>query len=109
VTVGIYTFELHLFAAGSLKAKRHVVKRLKDRLRARLNVAVAETAEHAELWQRAGLIVVSVAASREPLERLFEAVYREARLHVPGEVIETGSEFIEAADGGSRGWSEDWA
>ena len=45
---------------------------------------------------------------REPLERLFEAVHREAQLHVPGQVIETGSEFIEAADGGARGWSEDW-
>ena len=109
MTIGIYTFELHLPGAGSLKAKRHVIKRLKDRLRARFNLAVAETAEHAELWQRAGLAVVSVAGSREPLERLFEAVHREAQLQVPGQVIETGSEFIEAADGGARGWSEDWS
>lgn len=108
MTIGIYTFELHLPGAGSLKAKRHVVKRLKDRLRARLNVAVAETGEHGDLWQRAGLAVVSVAGGREPLERLFEAVHREAQLQVPGQVIETGSEFIEAADGGARGWSEDW-
>lgn len=109
MTLGIYTFELHLPGAGSLKAKRQVVKRLKDRLRARHNVAVSEIAEHGDLWQRASLAVVSVSGGREPLERLFEAVHREAQLQVPGEIIETGREFIEAADGGARGWSEDWS
>jgi uncharacterized protein YlxP (DUF503 family) len=109
VTIGIYTFELHLPGAGSLKAKRHVVKRLKDRLRSRFNVAVAETGEHGDLWQRAGFAVVSVASSRDALDRLFEAVHREVQLQVPGQVIETGNEFIEAADGGAHGWSEEWA
>jgi len=109
VTIGVYTFELHLPGVGSLKGKRQIVKRLKDRLRSRHNVAIAEYGEHADRWQRAGLALVSVAQGREPLERLFETVHREARLHVPGEVIETGREFIEGADGGERGWSEDWS
>ena len=109
MTIGVYTFELHLTEARSLKAKRKVVVRLKDRLRARYNVAVSELDEHADLWQRASVAVVSVAASREPLARLFEAVHREAEAQVPGHVIETGAEFIEGADGGSAGWSEDWS
>jgi uncharacterized protein YlxP (DUF503 family) len=109
MTIGVYTFELHLPAARSLKAKRQVVRRLKDRLRARHNVAVSELAEHGDLWQRASLAVVSVAATRERLIQLFDAVHREAESQVPGQVIETGSEFIEAADGGPGGWAEDWA
>ena len=109
MTIGVYTFELHLPASHSLKAKRQIVKRLKDRLRARHNVALCELQEHLELWQRASLAVVSVAHGRDPLERLFEAVHREAAAHVPGEVIETGSEFIEGADGGPAGWNEDWS
>ena len=108
MTVGVYSFEVHLPGAGSLKVKRQVVRRLKDRLRARHNVAVAELADHQELWQRAGLMVVSVAGDRDALVRLFEAVHREAQSLVPGQVIETGSEFLEAADGGPRGWSGDW-
>ncbi len=108
MTVGIYSFELHLPAARSLKDKRQVLRRLKDRLRAHHNVAVAETGEHLELWQRAALTVVSVADRREPLERLFEAVHREAQNHVPGQVIETGVEYLDGADGGVAGWGESW-
>jgi hypothetical protein len=47
---------------------------------------------------------VSVAHDRDALVRLFEAVYRETESGVPGHVIETGSEFLEAADGGPAGW-----
>ncbi len=108
MTIGVYTFELHLPTARSLKDKRQVVRRLKDRLRARYNVAVAETKDHLELWQRAGLVVVSVGDNRDTLVRRFESVHREAEAHVPGEVIETGSEFIQAADGGPAGWQENW-
>ena len=108
MTIGIYTFEVHLPAARSLKDKRQVLRRLKDRLRAHHNIALAETGEHSELWQRAALTVVSVADRREPLERLFEAVHREAQKHVPGEVIETGVEYLDGADGGVAGWSDSW-
>jgi uncharacterized protein YlxP (DUF503 family) len=108
MTVGIYSFELHLPAARSLKDKRRVVRRLKDRLRARYNVAVAEPPEHQDLWQRAGLTIVSVADRRESLEKLFDSVHREATSQVPGEVIETGTEYLDGADGGATGWSDLW-
>jgi len=97
--------ELHLPGARSLKDKRQVFRRLKDRLRSRYNVSVAEAAEHADLWQRGSLTVVSVAQSRDALVRLFEAIYRDAESGVPGQVIERGSEFIESADG-TVSWPE---
>jgi uncharacterized protein YlxP (DUF503 family) len=71
-------------------------------------VAVSEIEEHAELWQRAGLAVVSVASRREVLERLFEVVLEEAAREVPGDVIETGIDFIDGSDGGPGGWEEEW-
>jgi len=108
MTVGVFTFELHLPGARSLKDKRQVVRRLKDRLRARHNVAVSELEEHADLWQRGTLAVVSVASRREVLEELFDAVQREAESQVPGEVIDTGRDFIEGSDGGPGGWEGDW-
>jgi uncharacterized protein YlxP (DUF503 family) len=106
MTIGVYSFEIHLPTSRSLKSKRQVVRRLKDRLRSRHNVAVAETGGQ-DLWQRAELVVVSVATHRDPLVRLFEAVFREAETHVPGQVIETGSEFIEGADADPAGWEGD--
>jgi uncharacterized protein YlxP (DUF503 family) len=108
VTVGIFTFELHLRDTGSLKGKRQVVKRLKDRLRSRFNVAVSELNEHDGLWQRAALVAVSVADRRDTLDRLFESIRAEAEMLVPGHVVACGLEFVEAADGGPAGWSEDW-
>ena len=52
--------ELHLPMSGSLKAKRAVLNRLKDRIRQHSAAAVAEVG-HNDLWQRAalGLVVVS--------------------------------------------------
>jgi len=108
VTVGIFTFELHLRESRSLKGKRQVVKRLKDRLRSRFNVAVTELNEYDGLWQRAALAVVSVADQRDPLDRMFEAIRAEAELLVPGHVVVSGIDFLDAADGGPSGWSEDW-
>ena len=105
--VGVYSFEVHLPGSRSLKDKRQVLRRLKDRLHAHHNVAVAELAEHADLWQRGGLMVVSLSTTREGLERLFESVRKEAESHVPGHVIDTGTDFIEGSDGGPGGWDEE--
>jgi uncharacterized protein YlxP (DUF503 family) len=105
LTIGVYSFEIHLHDSRSLKEKRKVVRRLKDRLRSRHNVAVTELDDHADLWQRAALVVVSVANHRDVLARLFESVRREAEAQVPGQVIDTGTELIEASDAGPGGWS----
>jgi uncharacterized protein YlxP (DUF503 family) len=107
LTIGIYTLELHLPMASSLKEKRQVLRRLKDRLRSRYNVAVAETAEYADLWQRGGVTIVSVAHNRDALVRLFEAIYRETENGIPAEIIERSSEFIDARDPAPDSWSED--
>jgi hypothetical protein len=98
LTIGVYSFEIHLPMAQSLKDRRQVVRRLKDRLRAKHNVAIGESDDSSELWQRASLVVVSVARGRDPLERLFEAVYREAESLVPGTVFETGREYLDGVE-----------
>ena len=51
--------ELHLPEAGDLKQKRKLVKSLKDQLRVRFGVAVAET-QHHDKWQRTTLLCALV-------------------------------------------------
>lgn len=109
MTIGVLTLEIHLPQSRSLKDKRQVLRSIKDRLRARQNVAVSEMEEHANVWQRAGLAIASIASDRNALDRLFEAVMREAESQVPGSVIETGRDFIEASDGGPGGWEGNYA
>jgi len=109
MTVGVLTFDLHLPQARSLKDKRQVVRSVKERLRSRHNVAVSELEEHADLWQRASIAVVSVAGHRDVLEALFQSLVRETESQIPGHLVETGREFLEGSDGGPGGWEGDFA
>lgn len=57
--VGVARLTLQIPDSGSLKAKRQVLRRVTDRVKARFNVSVAEVGAN-DLWQRAivGLTVV---------------------------------------------------
>ena len=92
--IGVLTIELHFPEAQSLKAKRMVVKSIKDRLRRKFNIAIAETG-YLELWQRAELSAVSVNGTRSILESELEAVSRELENHFPSELVGTTFELIE--------------
>ncbi len=63
--------------AHSLKDKRHYVKSLKDRLRAKFNVAVAEI-DYQDLWQRGLIACVTVSPDQGHAEQILQAVEREA-------------------------------
>jgi uncharacterized protein YlxP (DUF503 family) len=68
MVVGLCTIELHLPGSQSLKAKRQVLLSLKDRLREKFNVSVAEVAEH-DRWQKAVLgIPASPMKAPTPIE-----------------------------------------
>ena len=58
--VALGTVELHLPDVDSLKGKRHVLKGLKEKVRQRFEVAVAEV-DHHDMWQRATLAVACVS------------------------------------------------
>ncbi len=60
MTVGLCSIELYLPGSGSLKGKRSRLKPLLHRLRREFNLAAAETA-HNDLWQSAGISIVTVA------------------------------------------------
>ena len=76
-SIGVVTFELRLEDSHSLKDKRHFVKSLKDRLRAKFNVAVAEI-DYQDLWQRGLVACVTVSPDQAHAEVVLQAVEREA-------------------------------
>ena len=63
--------------AHSLKDKRHYVKGLKDRLRSKYNVAVAEI-DHQDSWQRGLVAAVTVSPDQVFAEQVLQSVEREA-------------------------------
>jgi uncharacterized protein YlxP (DUF503 family) len=60
VVVGILQVDLTIPSADSLKAKRMVIKSLKDRIRKHFNVSIAEVEDN-DQWQSAVLAVAMVS------------------------------------------------
>ena len=92
--IGVVTLELRLENSHSLKEKRHVVKSLKERLRHKFNVSVAEI-DHQDLWQRATLAAVTVASDRGHAEKVLQSVEEEASEHVGPALVSACVEWIE--------------
>ncbi|MGA3018585.1 MAG: DUF503 domain-containing protein [Bryobacteraceae bacterium] len=91
--IGVVTLELRLENAHSLKEKRHVVESLKDRLRHKFNVAVAEI-EYQELWQRSAVAAVTVSSDRVHAEKVLCAVEEEAAALLGAELTGATVEWL---------------
>ena len=92
MVVAVLSVELHLPYAQSLKEKRMVLRRVKDRLQ-KFNVAVAEV-EHQDKWQRAGLGIVAISTDMAHVERELAAAADEIERVEPGVLVRTEIEFL---------------
>ena len=93
MVVGIFTIELHLPYCRSLKDKRKVIKSLKEKLRGRHNISLAEV-DGQDTWQRSVLGLAAVADRRAALEALYETISREIESSIPGEITRTETEYL---------------
>jgi uncharacterized protein len=80
VTVGIARVTLYLADSQSLKEKRMVVRRVKDLVRNKFNVAIAEVGE-LDKWQRAVIGLTVVGGERRFTESVLDEVLRFVRGH----------------------------
>ena len=92
-SIGVLTLDIHIEDAHSLKDKRHVVKGLKDRLRSRFNVSVAEI-DAQEMWQRGVVAAVTVSGDRKRAETVLQSVEREAENILGGMLVGSEVEWI---------------
>jgi uncharacterized protein YlxP (DUF503 family) len=91
--IGVLTLELRIESSHSLKEKRHVVQSLKDRLRHKFNVSVAEIANQ-DLWQRATVAAVTVSSDRENAEKVLRSVEEETVGMVGSALVEATVEWM---------------
>ncbi len=77
MTISLLTLEIHIPDSRSLKDKRQVLRSLKDRLKSRYNVAVAEL-DHQDSWQRSQIGIVSISNDQAHLQQAMQAVLAEA-------------------------------
>jgi uncharacterized protein len=92
--VGALEIEIHVPAAGSLKAKRSVVRHLIEASRQRFGVSASEVSHH-DLWQRAGLGFSVVAPSAAHAEHLLDQVERYVWSHPEITVISVDRHWLE--------------
>jgi uncharacterized protein YlxP (DUF503 family) len=92
VRIAVLHVELHIPYSQSLKDKRMVLRRIKDRLQ-KFNVAIAEI-EHQDLWQRAGLGIVAISTTTVHAEQELAAAADEIERVEPGLVSRTEIEYL---------------
>jgi uncharacterized protein YlxP (DUF503 family) len=75
MVIGVCTWELALPECRSLKAKRMVVKSLKERLQSRFRVSVAET-RFQDVWTRAEITAAVVASDGRQADSILDRLDR---------------------------------
>jgi hypothetical protein len=93
VTIALLTLEIHIPHAQSLKDKRMIIRRIKDRLRSKFNVAVSET-DHQDLWQRATISVATIGSDEEYARKTLQLALEESERSVPECVVQGSIEIV---------------
>jgi len=85
MVIGLLCLEIFLPYSHSLKDKRRVLNALRDRLRTRFNVALAEL-DYQEKWQRAMVGLVTLNIQKSFVDQVLQKVLQEAERHLEGEI-----------------------
>jgi hypothetical protein len=91
--IGVCTVELFISESRSLKDKRQMLHSLKDRLRARFNLSVAEV-DGQDLWQNAVLGMACVANESGHVNQVLDQALNMIRGITTVEVVRTKLELL---------------
>jgi len=73
MVIGICQLDLRIPENHSLKGKRHVIRKVIDRVRHRFNVAISEVGDN-DLWQRAQIGICTVGNDRRHINSSLDKV-----------------------------------
>ena len=91
--IGVCTLDFFLPGCSSLKQKRMFLRSIKEKLRNKHNVAVAEV-DFQDVWQRARIGLTSVSTDQALLDSTFQAVLRMAENRPDAQLTDFGVEFL---------------
>ena len=91
--VGVLTLLLQVHGSQSLKEKRQVVRSLKERLRSRFNISIAEVGGQ-DSWQRAEVGVAVVALDARRAEDLLRKVEEEAADRLGADLVDVELDIL---------------
>lgn len=85
--VGVLQFTVRLRGARSLKDKRRVIRSIKERLRSRYNVSVAEVADQ-DVWQVGTLGLATCGNDSQRIVAELQKILDQLRAHPEAELID---------------------
>ena len=91
--IGYLSLEIYLPYAHSLKEKRKRLSAIKDRLRKKYNVALAEL-DYQDKWQRSKIGVVTLNSQKAMVEKVLQKILAEADSLIDGEIIQSEIYFF---------------
>ena len=93
MVIGVCKLDLRIPENHSLKEKRHVLRKLIDRVRTRFNVAISEVGDN-DLWQRAQMGFCTVGNDRRHINSsLDKVIYFIEQMNLV-EMVQTDIEII---------------
>lgn len=74
MVVGLLSLEIHILNSLSLKDKRMVLNHIKDRIRSKFNVSVAEI-DYQDKWQRSLIGIALVTSEKGHAEEVLNKIF----------------------------------
>lgn len=93
MVIGVLNIDLMIPGNNSLKGKRRVLKSLKDKIRGRFNVSVAEVGNK-DLWQRINLGIAVVSDDRRQANKILSKVIELIELANDTELLDYETELL---------------
>ena len=93
MVVGLYTVELFIGESRSLKDKRQVLHSIKDRLREKFNLSIAEV-DAQDLWQKSVLAMACVANEGSHVGQVLEQALNMIKSNPAVEVVRTQLDML---------------
>jgi uncharacterized protein YlxP (DUF503 family) len=91
--IGYLSLEIYLPYSHSLKEKRKRLAAIKDKLRKKYNVALAEL-DYQDKWQRSKIGVVTLNSRKSVVEKMFQRILADAESLIDGEIIKSEIHFL---------------
>jgi len=93
MVVGICRIDFRIPENHSLKGKRHVLRKMIDRVRNRFNVSISEVGDQ-DLWQRAQLGICAVGNDRRHINSSLDKVIDFIEKMQLGEMVHSEMEIL---------------
>jgi uncharacterized protein YlxP (DUF503 family) len=91
--IGLMTLDLFIPYSNSLKEKRMTIKGIKEKIRNKFNVSIAEL-DYQDKWQRAKLGIVQIGNDYSFIEKNMNAIFRLIEVKGTIEIRSHNFEFL---------------